>query len=295
MTRVPKARKGSSGSTRDRHMDPLTDVDRSFLSLSQQTTKVRIGGESQNMTILEAVTFRTAQTALEGNSHAQWVFLDQTRDATRRTEEEKASQRATLADLFFAQVRRIRAAESSGRPTDRILPHPDDIDYSIATGPAIRGPITAEDWADCLATVRLRDAWLVQDALDRALQGQRRNPKHVPFDSGSIAMLIDHSLPRRLRLSDDEWVHRRWHLTHVPMRQILKDCRAAWLACGIDIPRGTLALSPRFMQDLVTLLFTAARRVREAKDQRGVLREVEEEVALGIRQIVRAGRAEGKA
>lgn len=293
MTRAPKNRIGSAGNTRDRHMAALTDFDRSLLTLSHQSTKVRIAGETQTMTIQEAVAWRTAQSALEGNSHAQWLFQHQTAEAARRLEEEKAAERAALEEFFLAQTRRLRAATSAGHPTDLILPHPDDIDFSLTTGPAIRGPASEEEWLDCVASARMRDAWLVQDAFDRALQGRRRSPNHVSFDSGCIAILIDLNLPKRLRLTLGQWVNRRWHLARLPMRQLLKDCRKAWLACGIDVARGTHALAPRYMEDLVGLLFSAMQRVRAAKDDSGAVREAVEDIERGVRQIARAMQAEG--
>lgn len=294
MTRRLNRRKGLSATGLDRHMAAMTEYDRSVLTLSQQKTKVRIGGETQEMTIADAVNRSTVQSALQGNSHAQWLIQHQTAEASAKREAEKALQRHNLEILYTYNSRAIRAAKAAGQPTELILPHPDDIDFSIETGPAIRGPADEADWLVCLSMARLRDALLLQDALDRALRGERSKIDFVPFDAASIALMIDLGLPSRLRLDVDTRFHRWRDYSTRPLRQLLKDVRAGWHSCGLDIARGTPSLAARFMEDLLCLLVESVRHLRRAKNDPGEVRAIEADLIHGLQRLGRAIRASAR-
>lgn len=241
----------------------MSEHDRAVLAVGRRLAKVRIGGETREVSVHEAVAMRTSQSALEGNSHAQWLALKMFADAEHKAAAEKAAERRALKHLYLHQHRRLRAALAAGEPTDLILPHPDDIDFTSATGPAIRGPACVQEWQDTLTTARIRDAYLKQDALDRALTQCRRKASFVPFDAASLATMINLSLPERLRLSDCDLVSRRMADAALPIRVLLKQCRAHWQAAGYDMPRGSPSLSPTIMRDLFHVLATVFTRFND--------------------------------
>lgn len=124
-----------------------------------------------------------------------------------------------------------------------VFPHPNDIIIDYDTGVTIGGPLNQAEHQQMHKTFATVDAWLLQDALDRARTKRRKDWTFTPGDATSLATLCNLSLPKRVQLSNSVMASRRMELAHMPIRVLLKETRNAWDSVGIKIPRGSYAPS----------------------------------------------------
>ena len=56
----------------------------------------------------------------------------------------------------------------------------------------------------------------------------------------TIVALLNGTLPKRLQLSDADFVTQLMNFQNIPKRTLLKSTRAAWSAAGLHVPRGKI-------------------------------------------------------
>ncbi len=175
----PSRPRASSGSGPGSAKGPVTatEIDRIAHRIAQQPVRLRSGDGTREVPAAEAILLATAKSAGEGNSHAAWLMLEQFRRAEERLAADDAELRALAASFRLGQTLRIARAKAAGEDATRILPHPDDIDPDHPGGARITGPSTDAEWDAALRSVRVREAWLLQHALDRSLDASDRKAR----------------------------------------------------------------------------------------------------------------------
>ncbi len=257
-----------------------TGIDRLAHRIAQQTLRVRSGDRAIEMTTAEAILMATARSAAAGNSSASWLILDCFRRADERLASEMAERRKLATDFKQDQARRIARAAAVGEDSTRILPHPDDIDPDHPAGPRITGPATPEEWRTALRGVRLREAWLLQHALERSLDRSRQRNKDRSGASEEDRSQDSITVPGDALCMME--------LAHLSQRELLKQTRAAWAAAGTPLPRGTRAPPPGQMLEVLSAGVRAAREVLapgfDPRDVEAVAADLYDEV-VGIMRV----------
>ena len=254
MRRAPSAPRPGAGEAQD---TALTEHERTVLRSARRKTRVRIGGEASDITMTEAVLAKTAQAALEGNSHAQWLFLDQAERAEARDRARIDGELEFGARYKARCMAELRAARQRGEPEPLILPHPDDIELDRERGIRVMGPATPEHYRACQQTVRLRDALILQQALDWRLSG--RDGGRGPGSAMLLATLGNCALPKRMRLADAQVVNRLMSLRSLSRREFLRRSYRAWKVAAIDLRRGTSSPNPGQVERLAQICVDALR------------------------------------
>lgn len=229
----------------------LTDFDRCVEAVSSQKISVKKNGQSEITTAIEAVLQKQFITAIGGSPHAQNQFLrnvQQTAETRRRIVDQEIAYWSEIKRRHQGVYAKYRA-EFGQDP--EVFPHPLDIQINYETGVTIAGPYNLQEYESMNKTRGTVDAWLLQDALDRARSGRRKRQDFVMGDALSMANLCNLTLPKRLQLSNDEMACRRMDLSHVSIRELLKEARAAWKGVGIHVPRGSYAPSTQMMSGLL--------------------------------------------
>ena len=222
----------------------MGDYDERAKRMALQKLRVTKDGKSIEMDAVEAVMSKQLTGALNGSVIAQREFLSASRTAL-------AAHEAEIADdcQFWAAVKArnqafIADAHTRGTPTPRVLPHPDDIVIDAKTGVRIIGPRDAASSAAFDASLRLRDALYLQQAMEDALDGKPLMERPSSGTPLITAMLINRYLPPSLKASPRDECDQIWEYTRRTKRTLLVDCRAAWRAAGVAMTRGK-RLPPR--------------------------------------------------
>ena len=119
---------------------------------------------------------------------------------------------------------KIESARQAAEPEPDCLPHPDDILIKTGKRARIVGPATREELEKQCQHCALRDTLLMQEALEGN-----------PSGSGTplmFAVLINDTLPARLRLDDGTLLMRLSRHMACRKRVLAKTTRKAWLDLG---------------------------------------------------------------
>lgn len=220
----------------------LTASQRSLLQHSRKKTKVRIDGEDRMLSLQELLNHKRYQMALNGSSHhATGVARDIA--AAEQLEQAELKQRADFGRWWKRrQQKQFDALKAAGESTDSVLPHPDDIETSFDQGYRVTGPLDEEELKQMRSFASMRDAALIQMALEDRLgpeAGDRPGLRNARGASaGALVEFYNSILPRRFQLSRNEILMRTMRFDAKSKRELLKLSHQAWRTAGRHLPRG---------------------------------------------------------
>ena len=218
----------------------LSPSAKALLKQGARKVKVREGEVVSEITVREALDRAQITSAMKGNAMAQKCLLD--RFAVAEKAEAAAIEHSNDAWLSHQQSCRdaIVKARSRGEPEPECLPHPDDLVFEHGKLVRITGPVCAWTLSHTQETIQIRDALLLQDALDMRMRpvNSDDNPRGQTTTAAVAALIMNDALPKRLQLDDTQLVMCMGKYECMPMRQLLKQVFAAWRALGKKVPRG---------------------------------------------------------
>jgi len=217
--------------------------------------------------------------AVKGNARSQALVFD----LLRKGDEARAQEIRRSNEFWRNYKNRISAeieeAKKRGIPAPAALPHPDDILIDYEKGPQFLGPIDEAEHKTMQDTVRCRDVLIMQDALDRRSEG-------MGYDEvGSaelLAMVLEHGVPQRLRLSETEWVFRAMKYENMPKRVLLKLLHESWGKIGRPLPRGFVFPDLSWMKSRLEQCFAIMRELRELPQPGEIPNDDWQRLAAGI-------------
>jgi Family of unknown function (DUF5681) len=239
--------KGQSGNPKGRPrkapQPALTLADQptlsALLNIANRTVDVRQDGKSVSMSRGDAVIESVVVSAIKGNARSQALFLDMKRRADAAVAAERRSSNELWSNYKRDAYARIAAAKKQDLPPPALVPHPDDIIIDPSNDVRFIGPIDDEEQARLEQTLKLRDVLIMQSALDnRSTHRLDGEPLSQPGSAEIIAMLLDRTVPPRLRLPSINWAMRSMQYEGMSKRELLKSLFTAWRKLKSDVPRG---------------------------------------------------------
>lgn len=281
-------KKGQSGNPRGRPkkdvpgMDDARSTDSLVLKQAERRIAVREGEEITEITAIEAVLRAQYASASKGNSHAQRHIIeryDRAESAHRRRIEEDIA----IWDNYVSRNREaIAEAERRGETPPDPLPHPDDVVIDHETGVRFIGPLDEGGVKRVEKTCQTRDILLMQHALDERQSGKPESddPLDGPGSAFVVASILNRSVPKRFRFSNEEIDRRLWDYEDVPKRQLLKDVYQGWESLGIHIPRGSTSRPLRAGIEMIRFASELVRRLEDGRldADRSTLEELAAEI-----------------
>ena len=90
--------------------------------------------------------------------------------------------------------------------------------------------------------IKLMDAFIMQIAVNErcALPENIEAGLRCAEAATIFVALLNGTLPKRLQLSDADFITRLMYFQNIPKRTLLKSTRAAWSAAGLHVPRGKI-------------------------------------------------------
>ncbi|MER8848553.1 DUF5681 domain-containing protein [Mesorhizobium australicum] len=252
-TRFEKGRSGNPGGRPRKAAPDLSMAEQPMLRAALKAANKKIslidGGKAIELSGREAVTQRMMVDALKGNARAQGLVSD----LFARADEANARDirdRNELCELWKAiKTAEIEDAKLRGEPAPTILPHPDDVVADAATGPRFLGPVDKDEQRELERTLQMRETLIMQDALDHKSTSRPDGRQFTdPGAAMVMAMLLEKSIPPRLRLTDIDWIHRQFKYEAFSKRTLLKLLFTAWRQVGRPRPRGYLSLDLRVVK-----------------------------------------------
>ncbi|WP_137155141.1 DUF5681 domain-containing protein [Rhizobium sp. FKL33] len=236
------------------------------LKLADSNVSVREGGEIVSVDVREAVLRATLASAVKGNPRSQGLVMQMFMRADAERARKLAEEIALWRDYQQKAWAAIETAKKKGPPPPAFLPHPDDIILDAKEGVLFIGPVD-EFWQTKMEeTIRYRDALIMQDALDgrsdKRLDGE---PMREPGAAGLCALLLEKSIPPRLRLTDVQWVLRMMKYEGMPKRALMKELYAAWRDLGKDLPRGYVFPERTVMANNIEMIMSQVREMIAAE------------------------------
>lgn len=203
-----------------------------LLEALERPVSIRDGSKVSSITSKQAVIRSLITSAMKGSAHAQKIVLEWLNEAERDEAMAIAREHAVFEDYRAHWQDEIAKAERQGLPVPQTLPHPDDV--VIRPGKRVRfdGPTTPEQALEYEHRCKTRDAFIMQDALDRKLTGE----------PGRAALLaawcLNEPLPKRMQLSESMMQHRMLDYDATSKRHLLKIAFQTWRGLGFKLPRG---------------------------------------------------------
>ncbi len=275
--RSTQFQKGQSGNPkgRPRKSDQettgvVTAQDKLFLQAARRCHRMMENGVEALMTGEEVVVKATMQAAAKGNPIAQKTFLDRAERAA--IAEKKAIEEDNALWRRYVEVvnEEIEEAKAKGEPEPNPLPHPEDIVFE--TGKYVRfcGPVNEAGWQRRLEDLEFIDTLILQYVHDQRCAPRTLANGEPNYADGAIAFarFMNENLPKRLRLSDEDFYSREIKYNHMKKRELLKLAPKRWRAQGLHVRRGwNFPLFKDFMAKLCN-------RIREVMDY---IRQLDEE------------------
>ena len=200
------------------------------------------------MPAIDAVFRKQIATAPGGNAYAQkhvierydWAELERQQGISYEFEINSyhvETQRTAIAD-----------AQAKKQPPPAHLPHPDDVVLDPERGVRFVGPFTEEGRALIEENARVRDALIMQDALDWRLAGKTDGINSLDQSGGALVLahILNDALPERYRLSENLMIIRPSRYTAWSKRRLLKEVHRGWRSLGIRAHSGATIGSTRY-------------------------------------------------
>lgn len=240
--------------------DPaMTDLDKLVEEVGKQAMTVRQNGHSKTMSTTEAILRKQAATALAGSPHAQRQHLERIAKAEETRRADLASENELWSRLRTRHFREYAEHRQRYGRDPELFPHPKDIESIPGKPVRIDGPLHAVENRQVQRACASVDAYLHQDALDRTQERHRRDMTTTPGNPHWMAILINLTLPARLRWPESKFIERRMELSSLSIRALLKATRVAWKAAGLSVPRRARIPPPADMMRLVEMLVDLGR------------------------------------
>lgn len=242
--------KGTSGNPQGRRRKQTTElVDLEILELYKtilaEGRRVVSGAESKApVTAHQAVLKAQFKSAMQGNAAAQRDSLASFAAAEAMEQTVLATEHRLMEEYVACCRRQTAEAKRRGDPLPEHLPHPDDVVIKPGQPVHIAGPVTPDQRDAVRLLEELRDALLLQCAMEDSVR-RKRSATQEETATLLMAMLINQRLPGRYCLDDGQLLARlAWCDMAMTQRQLLKAAFQAWRNIGIRLPRGTI-LPPR--------------------------------------------------
>lgn len=239
-----------------------------ILSESRRLITVREGDGTRQMSVEQAIIRSENNQAIKGNAYAQ-------RNGLARIERARLAEAQEIArehDIWRAYVERARAriaeAKAQGEAEPQILPHPDDVVIEFGKHVRFSGPINEEQLKQVLHTQRMRDHLILQDVLDERMWTKPlpADAKDGPGGAALFSLLLDGTLPSRMRLSDTDRMLRRWRAERLSKRALLKAVFRGWRELGLrNIRRGKLFPKMQKAAEIVGLISELLKGFKEGR------------------------------
>ena len=216
----------------------MTELDRAVLEATSKPINIRTPEGSRTVTVLEAVVATIAKTALGGSTHAQRHLLERIEEADSSKQHEIERDVEIGHKLRNMMQAKRLACFKKGKDPEAVLPHPDDIIIDKATGYSIVGPIDEVELRECKRICNLRDALLLQDALEIRLMPAEQESYSPVTTPAVLAMILNHNVPERFRYSEIELIMKVENNSNRSKRELLRDCYQAWKRMNYSVRRG---------------------------------------------------------
>jgi Family of unknown function (DUF5681) len=176
----------------------------------QRKHKLKEGGKSIKLSMLEVVTKAQLAAAAKGNPIAQRDVIKRAReleieDAERQAELERDA-RETMSLIVNWRKRRVdewAAAVSQGEEPDEPWPHPDDIIINKSAGTwTLRGPLD-EDSLPWFSYLRAERDWHFSALILRLRQARSKSETRIAHALHQFWGVYDAWLPKRWQIADD--------------------------------------------------------------------------------------------
>lgn len=213
-----------------------------ILKEAERSVTIREGDSVSVIPAKQALIRALHSAALKGNPHA----LRTSTLLHERIEREKAIEIKAENELWEAYQQQcreeIKEAESKGEEPPMHLPHPGDIIIRYGKPPLFKGPTTEAELKDLEERIKLLNAFIMQTAINErcALPGKIDAGLQCAEAATIFVALVNWTLPKRLQLSNADFITRLMYFQNIPKRTLLKSTRAAWCAAGLHVPRGKI-------------------------------------------------------
>lgn len=212
-----------------------------LLSEAKRAIRIREGDAYSEISAAHALVRAIFNTALKGHPYAQRTLVERLDRLEREEAHEIAEEQAFWEDYHDRCRAKIDAARRAGEAAPIPLPHPDDIVIDPGRRVRFTGPVDEEQAGKFDGYCQLRDALVLQDALDEKLFGAEAAEPTANRPGGALlmAVTINGSLPKRLQISEGLLTLRMMQLNATSRRELLKRVFQSWRALGIYRPRGS--------------------------------------------------------
>lgn len=252
--------KGRSGNPNGRPRRAAADLSLAEQPLMQKVLEamgkpvtVREGDKVRTISTIDATIQAAGVAALKGNARMTGLLLDRFQMASEAQAREIKERNAFWTAYKERNTARLAEAALWGQPAPQILPHPDDI-VITSDGPRCLGPIDDEEQKELEEKIAIRNLLIMQEVLDQRLKTRSRR---IPKEFGGAmlyAMLLEHGIPPRLRLSEMEMARRYSVHRTATKRQLLKDVHRGWTRLGAPRRRGAVFPERRIVEKKLQLM-----------------------------------------
>lgn len=224
-------KKGKSGNPRGRPKkkkapSPLRFKDapseRFLEKEAYRTVTIRENGKEEELTMTEAVMRGLALCAAKGNRLAAREYLDRIDKREREAVERAIERYLRYEELKRKGEKALAECKRRGAEPPELLPHPDDIMLNPSTAEAwVHGPETVEDMAHCKHTIEMRNlGYLIASRSSLEKRAKAANGDGQSVDAAlAYAHFLDHTLPERMQLGEDEAVARYFECQSLTKRE----------------------------------------------------------------------------
>jgi hypothetical protein len=217
-------------------------VYQAVLERAAKPVRMREGDMVSEVSTRDAMVQSVYATALKGNARSQGLALDLMRTADMLVAKARAEHEAEGRKMKAFKAQELAAAIAAGRDTRLILPHPDDIVVGGDAGYSIVGPCDEASLLRHEHTLRVIDALILQDVLDRRRAKQATpSPASVNEEitgASLLGHLLNHLLPPRLQIGRATIMRKEMRAEKMTLRHLLKQSYAAWRALNSSAKRG---------------------------------------------------------
>lgn len=197
--------------------------------------KTRMGVEE--ITKKEAFFQKLMDDALTGGPHSMRLCLALIKEAEEFERLELEDQHRVWKQVKQQNQLTIDAALNAGEAPPEVLPHPEDIVIEPGKPVRIEGPITSEEQAILQKNLEMREAYIIEDALDRAREKRRNDYTIEPWGPTFMAMIIDQNVPNRLQWKQVGFFDAHMVYASMSERELSKLRRKVWLRLGVKVKR----------------------------------------------------------
>lgn len=224
--------------------DKLTPMQEALLKEAAREITIASNGRTDTVRMDEVVTRKMMQMAANGGQHSISNAIYQINMA-QRLRQKKADEDVAFGHHFKThQQHLLDAARKRGQDLATVLPHPDDIVVEEGVGYALIGPIDEGELRRVKRDCAMRDAAIMQAALEGRLGplppelATRSSDHPVHASALLLVQILNNTLPKRFRKTDLQIAMDLMQYAGVTKRELLKRSHQQWAALGQSKQRG---------------------------------------------------------